>query len=49
MKTGHIFDKEQRTLSAQPSLIWYASYTQTITSIRFTSPVLATPKSLTNG
>jgi hypothetical protein len=49
MKTGHIFDKEQRTLSAQPNLTWYASCTLTITNIRFTSPALVTPKSLTDG
>ena len=44
MKTGLYFDKEQRTLSAQPNLIWYATYTQDITNIRFTNPVLVTPK-----
>jgi len=44
MKIGQYFDKEQRTLSAQPNLIWYATYTQNITSIVFTNPVLVTPK-----
>jgi hypothetical protein len=44
MKIGQYFDKEQRTLSAQPNLTWYATYTQDITSIRFTSPALVTPK-----
>ena len=49
LKIGQYFDKEQRTLSAQPNLIWYVSYTQNITSIRFTSPVLVTPESLIDG
>jgi len=44
MKIGQYFDKEQRTLSAQPNLIWYATYTQNITNIVFTNPVPATQK-----
>ena len=49
METGQYFDKEQRTLSAQPNLTWCATYTQSITSIRFISLVRATPKSLIDG
>ena len=49
MKIGHIFDKEQRTLSAPPSLTWFASYTQNITSIRFINPVLVIPEKLIDG
>ena len=49
MKNGQYFDKEQRTLSAQPNLIWYASYTQNITSIRFINPALATQNSSIDG
>lgn len=31
MQNGQYFDKEQRTLSAQPNLNWFASSTQDIT------------------
>jgi len=49
MKIGQYFDKEQRTLSAQPNLIWFATYTQNIKSIVFTSLAPATPESSING
>ena len=49
MKIGQYFDKEQRTLSAQPNLIWFATYTQNIKSIAFTSLAPATPESSING
>ena len=49
METGQYFEKEQRTLSAQPNLTWCATYTQSITSIRFISLVRVTPKSLIDG
>ena len=49
MKIGQYFDKEKRTLSAQPNLTWYATYTQNITSIRFINPVLVTPKRSIDG
>lgn len=49
MKNGQYFDKEQRTLSAQPNLTWCASYTQNITSIVFINPALATQNSSIDG
>ena len=49
METGQYFEKEQRTLSAQPNLTWCASYTQSITSIRFINLVHVTPKSSIDG
>lgn len=44
MKIGQYFDKEQRTLSAQPNLNWCANYTQSITSIVFTNLAPVIPK-----
>lgn len=38
MKIGQYFDKEQRTLSAQLNLTWFATCTQDITNIRFINP-----------
>jgi len=44
MKTGHTLEWDKMTLSAPPSLTWFASYTQNITSIVFTSPAHAIQK-----
>ena len=49
MKTGNILEWEQKTLSAQPNLTWYATCTLTTTNIRFTNPAPATLKSLIDG
>ena len=49
MEIGQYFEKEQRTLSAQPNLTWCATYTQNITSIRFINLAHVTPKSLIDG
>ena len=44
MKTGLYFDKEQRTLSAQPNLTWYASSTVSTTNIVFINLAPVIPK-----
>jgi len=44
MKIGQDLEWEQKTLSALPSLTWYATCTHNTTNIRFISPAPATQK-----
>jgi len=44
MENGQLLEWEQRTSYPLSSFNWYATYTQDITSIRFTNPALARPK-----